>query len=132
MLRTPSSSPVSVPILARSRWVTTDLQLLRGTSYSFEAIGTWTDWTITCDANGYESNGRVLLRMTEWLRRAPRQRWFALIGTIDRNMRTQFLIGTSATVVSPATGILTCFANDVAFAYWNNRGQVELRVQTID
>jgi len=107
-----SAPAESVTITARPFWVDTRLQLIEGATYSFQAVGTWTDWTITCDADGYNSDGRLLLRMTEWLRRAPRQRWFALMGAIDRNMKTEFLIGTSATVVSPATGSLTCFAND--------------------
>ena len=132
MIVTPGSSPERVEIPARLLWVDTHLQLLRGATYAFEALGTWTDWTIKCDADGYESDGHLLLRMSEWLRRAPHERWFALIGTIDRNMRTKFLLGKAATIQSPAAGILTCFANDVAIAYWNNSGRVQLSVRRID
>ena len=123
---------MTVLIPSHPLWVDTGIQLAEGAIYALEATGTWTDWTIACGADGYDSDGRLLLRLTEWLRRAPHERWFALIGAIDRNMQTKFLIGTSATIVAPTSGMLTCFANDVAIAYWNNSGQVELSVRRME
>lgn len=114
-------------IVARNIWNDTSIQLIAGNEYRLTAAGQWSDWYIPCTADGFASPN-MFLRIFEWLRRAPHERWFALIGAIDRNPRTQFLIGAQRTMIAPATGKLTCFANDVGFAYWNNRGSVELTI----
>ena len=72
-----------------------------------------------------------MLRLAERLRRAPSQQWFALIGAIDQDPSTQFLIGTGCDYRPPRSGKLTCFANDVLGFYWNNKGQLELTVERV-
>ncbi len=77
-----------------------------------------------CDADGYPSD-KFFLYLAQWLRRARGENWFALIGIISGD-RSSFLIGTDRTLIAPASGVLTCFANDVLFMYGNNTGFVEL------
>jgi hypothetical protein len=62
------------------------------------------------------------------LRRAPREKWFALICAIDAAPRSRLLIGRSRTLRAASTGTLRCFANDTPGFYWNNAGSVELTV----
>ncbi len=119
-------------IVARNTWNDTGIRLVAGQEYRFTAVGEWIDWYIRCGPEGYPSFTPLplpfLARPLEWLRRAPREQWFALIGAIDRNPQTQFRIGTQRTLIAPATGMLTCFANDIMFFYWNNIGSVDLTI----
>lgn len=117
----------SVEIKAKRKWNTTCIHVEAGHEYLLEAVGQWTDWCIPCDANGYPSINPVL-KLTEWLRRAPRENWFALMGAIDLDERNLFRIGTRTTLPVKTGGVLTCFANDVSFMYWNNKGAVRLTV----
>jgi hypothetical protein len=114
-------------ILARNIWNDTGIRLVAGREYRFSATGQWIDWYIPCDAEGFASPNPLFWPF-EPLRRMPREQWFSLIGAIDRKPETQFRIGKQLTVIAPATGMLTCFANDVGFAYWNNIGSLELTV----
>jgi hypothetical protein len=112
---------------ARRRWNDTGITLVAGQEYQFRAEGTWIDWFVTCDAEGYESINAVQ-RLSESLRRAPSERWFALMGTIDRDTRGLFHIGREAIFSPCSSGVLCCFANDVSLAYWNNFGAIRLTV----
>ena len=118
---------VTKPILAREKWNDTQINLVAGAEYHFTATGLWTDSTIVCNADGYTSPN-PLLRASERFRRVPKERWFALIGTIQRNKDTSFLIGVEARISPRSTGLLCCFANDVSFMYWNNQGEIQLTV----
>lgn len=130
---TPVTSRRTAPIDARLCWNVTDLMLEAGHSYDFSATGTWRDANIVCDAGGYppptlSALQAVILKPFESLRRVPAWPWFSLVGAIDQDMRTAFLIGRGGRVTAPKTGMLTCFANDVPFMYWNNSGIVTLTV----
>jgi hypothetical protein len=114
-------------IEAKKKWNYTDIELVRGHEYQFTATGQWIDSWIECDANGFASPNPVF-RATEGLRRSPRSRWFTLIGALNKDKDTQFEIGTKRTLIAPASGTLTCFANDLPLFYWNNRDSVQLSV----
>jgi hypothetical protein len=114
-------------ISARQRWNDTGIDLVAGGTYEMSACGKWTDWTWTCDADGYTST-RWPMRVAERFRRAQFAPWFALMGALDRDRHEAFIVGRQG-VVSPATsGRLYCFANDVVAMYWNNTGHIELTV----
>ena len=114
-------------IVAGSFWNDTGIPLVSGQEYRFNAVGQWIDFYIQCDADGFRSPNPLFWPL-EPLRRMPHEPWFALIGAIDRKPETQFRIGKERTMIAPATGMLTCFANDVRHFYWNNFGWVELTV----
>lgn len=114
-------------IQAREKWNDTGITLEAGGEYRLTAAGRWWDASIECGPDGYDSPN-LILRASEWLRRAPRERWFMLIGSIGRDGGTLFRIGTGRTCRPVATGRLFCFANDVALMYGNNHGSVDLTV----
>lgn len=126
---------VSARIHARPRWNDTGIRLVSGEEYRFTVPTDaahlpqqWTDWTIVTTADGFS---RWYLIPLEWMRRAPKDNWFALMGAFDRRRDTIFLIGTTRTLRAPRTGELTCFANDVWLAYGNNHGSVVLTVTRV-
>jgi hypothetical protein len=116
-------------VCARSKWNDTGIHLVPGGLYRFavDEGNVWDDMTKRASADGYDSP-TSLHRLSELLRRAPQARWFALIGALDRRPSTQFVIGSLSTLPAAAAGELTCFANDLPFMYWNNRGGIILTV----
>jgi hypothetical protein len=112
-------------IKAIEKWNDTENILVAGEKYHLTATGQWTDWFILCDACGYE---RAYLKPSEWLRRFPEANWFALIGSIEKDKQTFFYIGKERAFSPSQTGRLYCFANDVPFAYWNNKGSIQVCV----
>ncbi len=115
----------TVTVRARPRWNDTGIRLISGSRYRFSASGRWVDLVVPCGAGGYSC---ALLRSKESGRRVPTEPWFALIGSIDADEARAFLIGSERELAAPATGVLSCFANDLWGMYWNNWGAVELTV----
>lgn len=118
-----------VRIDSRPRWCATGVWLDAGANYDIVAAGTWVDWTekYRCGPDGYAS-GSLLLRIAERCRNERSQPWFALMGAISRNRRSQFLIGSRRVLRPEVAGELTCFANDIAPMRWNNKGSLRLTV----
>ncbi len=116
---------------SREEWNATGIRLNAGEQYHFRAEGEWIDWTVTCDADGYDSINFVQ-RHSEPLRRVPSERWFVLIGSIGREDGEVFRIGTETTYSPRSSGELFGFANDVSLAYWNNHGTVRLTVTRLE
>jgi|EndMetStandDraft_7_1072992.scaffolds.fasta_scaffold00319_4 hypothetical protein len=108
----------SVP--AQSKW-THLCRVEAGRQYKILASGTWTDWFIDTDANGYD---RFWLRPFAAMKRAPKEKWFALIGALDKDEETAFLIGSAKPWTAPKSGELWCFANDMPSKYRNNKGAI--------
>ncbi len=121
-------------IQAGLEWNKTDIELEAGCTYDFSVVGTWMDASIECSADGYPPPElklwqKMILACFSPLRRVRSEKWFALIGVIDQDMSTAFLIGQEAKGIKVAhSGKLTCFANDVPFKYGNNSGAVTLTV----
>lgn len=118
---------VTMEICARNFWNKTGIQLLAGQRYLMTADGHWIDFFIRHKPDGDPSNSWYL-RLFESKRRLPRENWFVLAGALDSNPSTAFRIGLHCEYIAPATGELTCFANDVPGFYWNNCGHVTLTV----
>jgi hypothetical protein len=117
-------------------WSVTDVVLQRGGTYDFEASGDWWDASIHYDASGrllapLTLQQRVILGAFTWLKRVPQEGWFVLIGALDCDMRTAFRIGAGRQLTMTAGGTLTCFPNDVATKYDNNRGTLKLTVARV-
>lgn len=136
-MNTSNQNPRFATIAARTPWNVTDILLEAGKTYDFLAEGQWLDASIECTADGYPPPNlnpwqKVLLRAFAPLRRVRSAKWFVLIGTIDQDMDTAFLIGRTSRHTMEKTGTLTCFANDVGFMYCNNSGAVTLSVTAVD
>lgn len=121
---------VTVTIAARRPWNGTGVVLEHGHTYRLTAAGEWVDAWSRCGPAGYPSNN-IILRLAERLRRDPQQPWFALIGAHAHDPNTHFAIGTGCVYRPQRSGELSCFANDVPFFYWNNRGSISLTVERV-
>jgi hypothetical protein len=133
---------VGVIVKAEEKWNKTGIVLEKGKTYKFEARGKWVDKDYETDANGFTTKEyitqhpseltRILMGFFEKFRRVPQANWFALIGTIGKTTKTHFIIGTERTYKAVEDVELFCFANDVSFAYGNNKGELELEVIKIE
>jgi hypothetical protein len=117
-------------IAAENQWNDTYIMMREGETYHFESSGSWKDWSIICDADGYISKS-ILLRLTEWLRRLPKSNWLTLIGSTSHSKNNFFEIGHKATITIEQEGLFSCFANDVIFMYGNNSGEIELTIKRL-
>jgi hypothetical protein len=117
----------TVRVPARPKWTRTGILVENGVRYLVATEGEWLDWRTPSGGRGYASPTR-LFRLVERWRRHPTEKWFALIGTVDRRRDTQFLLGGAPDFVAPASGELVCYANDLSVMRWNNSGAVRLTV----
>lgn len=112
-----------------------------GLTYRIVAEGHWVDWFIKTDARGFRSPFYLL--PFERRRRLPSANWFALVGFVARspmsvrselNLAEQELLDLSGYAndtrlwTCSRSGSLHVFANDLATAYWNNRGSISISV----
>jgi hypothetical protein len=112
---------------AREHWNRTGIHVDAGGRYRATAEGEWHDAGKNCDADGWKSDSD-LIRDLEMFRRVRHADWFALIGAIDEDRESEFVIGRQVEFTASRDGELTCFANDAPFMYWNNKGSVTLTV----
>ena len=119
-----------VQIESARYWNNTRIPVKTGERYEFEAQGTWSDAGIVCGPEGYRSPNFLFVLLASF-RREPRAQWFALIGAINGDKATQFLIGTGVTWTATQSGVLTCFANDLPLFYFNNSGAIDLVVTRV-
>jgi hypothetical protein len=130
----PGETRRGLAIDSKLKWNRTGVLMTAGASYSFQGEGEWIDGGIRTDPDGFPSArapwwSRWLLRLFESRRRAPAERWFCLMGSEGASAAAVFRIGKSrAAWTATMDGELTCFANDVRIAYWNNEGSVTLSV----
>ena len=117
-------------VKARCHWNETGVILQHGYRYDFRivAVNGWVDWFVTSGPEGYKSEN-MLMRCSECFRRIPDAPWFALIGTVEKNLLHSFCIGSGLNGFEPPiSGPLFCFANDVPFMYFNNRGHLKVAI----
>lgn len=117
----------SVTVDSRKVWNHSDIHLELGQTYRFKASGRWVDWFFEHGPDGNPS-ALCYMRLVEPLRRMPKANWFCLIGAVDQDISSAFVIGAGIQIQCNRSGRLTCFANDMPHFYWNNRGTVQLIV----
>jgi hypothetical protein len=118
-----------VPVCAHKPWNDSGIDVVSGQVFSFNVPSgeEWIDWQKAYGADGYGST--YLIRPWEIFRRVPQAKWFQLIGTIGKSIKSPVIIGSKLVNFLPAfPGRLYLFANDVPWMYWNNRGMIALRV----
>lgn len=118
---------IEFEICARAKWNHTPLLMKTGEQYSFEAAGTWHDAQIECGPDGHVRPS-WLFRLAERFRRRANDRWFALIGALNEEEGETFLIGSAASLAAAKDAMLSCYANDLLWMYFNNFGSVKLSV----
>jgi hypothetical protein len=118
---------------AHLRWNHTGIFLKQGQRYD---VGVppgqqWRDASFTCGPEGYTN--LLVAPFTPFLRvrtaNGRRARFFTLIGTIGESTKHAVIIGNGTYFTAGADGELVCFANDVAWAYFNNKGSIEIQVK---
>ena len=117
---------VTCLIYADQVWNSTGIELLESCSYSLEteAEAVWKDWFISTGPDGFT---KWYLRWSAGKKRMKDENWFALIGTLNKEM--PFLIGKGLQELRPPiTGELVCYANDILSFYGNNSGSLALKV----
>ena len=126
----------TIDVIARRYWNNTGLHVTAGQRYQLAARGTWIDFYIPCDADGYPTMSWLLRgplapagRIVEGLRRVPEGNWFVLAGAVRAAGDCQYFVaGSSCEAHMPASGQLAFFANDVPGFYWNNLGSIRLEI----
>jgi hypothetical protein len=113
----------SASVDSAAAWNDTGFDVIAGQTYRYTAEGTWCDWFIQTDADGFERWYMAPLRSGRRVKDAP---WFRLIGAVDRG--APVVLGKRGEFVAPASGRLYCFANDWPSARGNNKGRVCLRL----
>lgn len=125
-----------IQVDARAVWNRSALVLRKGVAYTFHVPpeARWKDWTISCGADGHD---HWLTRPFKFLLRVPAihgqpVRFFSLVGTLGERLDTAFVIGQQCTRTFTKDGELLCSANDVPWAYSNNRGSLPLTIDWIE
>lgn len=112
-------------INSRLKWNDTRLDVVEGLTYHYESDGRWIDWLRECNADGYSD---PTLDLLSFLKRCRSAQWFQLVAAVDQKASQSIVLGRSGQFIAPASGRLWAYANDAAFAYWNNKGSVALTI----
>jgi hypothetical protein len=129
---------VQVRVFASPLWNWTGIFMKEGASYRFKVPEgqTWLDGDSASGAEGTPGNWMQCL--FAWTRRVRDANWFELCGAISYAGQPDsagaspqpfyFRIGREVEIKAPYSGYLYCFANDAAWAYWNNQGSLRVDV----
>lgn len=95
---------------------------------------TWTDGSITCNADGWTTDDVSLgwkelpIKIARKMRRVKTADWFTLCASVGRRDELAKAIGSSGQYEVTADGELTFFANDLKSKMGNNIGSIEVNV----
>ena len=123
------------PIHADKYWNDTGVQLVEGKRYRMSVVpevgDALRDASFVARSIAGEDWKSLAHKSAELLhgKRIDDAKWFALIGTVNR--QHPWVISDGGIVTAPATGTLVCFFNDVQLEifYRNNRGWIILNVE---
>ena len=106
------------------RYSPSDIEIMAGETYRFEASGKWRDASIVCGPEGWN---RLLVAWGLPFNRVRFRNYFALCGNLGQSEGTNFYIGKSSNWTAPSgaiqpgkTASLFLFANDLWSFYGNN------------
>jgi hypothetical protein len=113
------------------KWQDTEINITVNEEYKFTATGTWIDFFIVTNADGF--SGKWIMPKSE-KKRAPENNWLALMGSLNESETDYFLIGKEKQKLFEHAGRLSCFANDMkdgGFFLRNNWGSITLTITRI-
>ena len=113
------TSPVELEVPAADQ-ATPFMDVQSGDVWSFNAKGSWRDWSISSGPEGYRNFIADILQIYP---RCADQCWFCLCGMVE-GTGEQFAIGRGCTHRFRTSGKLVLFANDLLSRYGNNHGSV--------
>lgn len=92
----------------------------------------WIDGGIPSDPEkGWLTWHRYLGSLGWFFRRVPREPWYVLIGTINKNEEENFKINSDTEYTTKSDGPLYIYANDAISKYGNNKGKLMLSIKRI-
>jgi hypothetical protein len=126
-----------LPILANQYWNDTGVQLTKGARYRMTVVpgagSPLRDAKFAARSIAGEDWKSLAHKSAELVhgKRVDDAKWFALIGTVEREH--PWVVTDGGVVTAPASGALVCFFNDVQFElfYRNNDGSVVLDVDEV-
>ena len=95
---------------------------------------TWTDGSITCDADGWTTDDvslgwkEIPIKIARKMRRVKEADWFTLCATVGRKDELAQKVGSSGEYKIIQDGELTFFANDLKSKVDNNIGSIEVTI----
>jgi hypothetical protein len=125
------------PIHAKEYWNDTGVQLKAQSRYRLSVVPEVGEPLFDASFHARTIEGEDWNSAPHWtaelfnLKRVDDARWFALIGTVDK--QHPWVIRDGETVTAPASGTLFCYFNDVQREkfYGNNKGFVVLDVEEV-
>lgn len=129
---------VSVAVHARQPANPTGVTLIAGHRYrvNCDPRTQWQDGRFMCNADGWRSSRahgsiRWLVKWAERWRLLKETDWFTLIGIYASHPQHAFAVGVHHEFVARFTDALLLTANDLPWMYWNNRGELAVRIQDL-
>lgn len=121
---------------AQLEWNPSQVDLDAGQSYEIRAkVKPDTEWKDAGVESSLSKGWNWPSRAIGWLaRRKARARhlpMYSLVGAIDQDGATFFLIGDGTRLVAPKAGELQAFANDWPGRYENNQGRAEVHIRRL-
>lgn len=121
----------SIPIDPKLPCIRTGLRVQHEAWYTttIEVIEAWKDWFVPASpSTGWLGIYRVLEPLIRRGARTTHYPMYSLVGGIDNDDATLFMLATSVPWQPSRDGELTCFANDYVSGYCNNRGRLNLSI----
>lgn len=115
----------TVEVDPRQHYVATNVVVVGGERYGFQAQGYWQDdWIPPCDANGWDGLFALVGLVARFRSRVPAAQIFQLCASLGRDLVRAFPVGTGLEWAVPhsvgADIELFVFANDWPDKYGNN------------
>jgi len=123
-----------VIVRAEVMWNASNILVRKGEHYHFwtRDVWYWYDKDIEATPDGQIDTPWLLRGLPDVLKRCSAANWYALVGSVGKKGRNQFVIGSRCEDVEmPTDGELLFFANDVRTHYSNNHGQLRLEIERI-
>jgi hypothetical protein len=120
-----------ITVRARNPWNCTGLTVRSGEVYNFQVDKhcLWVDFYWPTSADGYRFDPlfpiQFLFKKDCVL---PATDWFVLCAAVNCPCCGTVPIGSCGTMRIMKSGYLGLFANDTSYAYWNNWGQLKVRI----
>ncbi|MBA3008806.1 MAG: hypothetical protein KKF12_22600 [Proteobacteria bacterium] len=124
-------------ICACRPWNMGAVKVQKGESYTFEieAVHNWVDGKVASDpeTGWHGSFYKTMGFLSGFLKRSSETGWYALTGTIGMADTLSFAVITSgnAPVIMADSGELYFYANDMKGRYFNNKGNLVLKITRI-
>jgi len=119
---------------AKLEWNPSGIDMKAGEQYSIKVtiLEEWKDANTTSSlSKGWNPPARWIEWLVRRKARAPHLPMYSLVGSLDEDSATFFLIGEAARLQVPKDGALQAFANDWPGRYLNNHGRVDVVVERL-